>query len=118
MAKSELRGNTMNDIGQQFFKVFGIEKICTHTVINPERCNHRRMARCCDCDWHKYPEITAEKLLQIMIIYSKDFVFSVQNEENTETLKRDILKCVIDCAKYKKYAHLKHQVRSLFNEGK
>lgn len=56
----------MTEIEERFYKVFGIEKFCTHTIMNPEKCNYRRMTRCCDCDWHKYPEITNDILLELI----------------------------------------------------
>lgn len=54
----------MNEIEKMMQNVVG--EVCTHTIINPAKCNHRRMTRCCGCDWLGCPPFTAEKQLKIL----------------------------------------------------
>ena len=82
------------ELEQEFYDTFGIEKICTHTIINPEKCNRRRMTRCCGCDWLDYLNITAEKLLEMICILNET-ACEVLLAENIEDLKNEILKTCI-----------------------
>lgn len=51
---------------EKLYSLAGVDKVCTHTIINPERCNHRRMTRCCGCDWLELPPFTAEKQIELI----------------------------------------------------
>ena len=56
----------MNEIEKMMQNIVG--KVCTHTIIDPAKCNHRRMTRCCGCDWLDYPPFTAEKQFELLKI--------------------------------------------------
>lgn len=90
-----------SELEQQFFETFGIEEICTHTIINPEKCKHRRITRCCGCDWLDYPDITAEKLLVLLCIvideYNRNGRTFYLDSTNVKELKEEILDALMGC---------------------
>lgn len=114
------------ELEEQFFKVFGVEKICTHTIINPESCNHRKMTRCCGCDWLEYPEITDRKLLQLLCIYNdmQSCVETCITPCKYEDIKENILQILIDektdITDYEGGTYMDvmtKQIKQLFKEG-
>ena len=104
------------ELEQQFFKVFGIKKVCDG--LDCGTC----LAKCQN---GVYPEITAEKLIKLICIKSKDSNGYRISANNYKTLKADILKDLMNtystytlCTWEQERAEkLKQQVRSLFEEG-
>ena len=108
----------MNDIEQQFFKVFGIEPFiyCSKPRLD---CPARKVGTCTkECEYYSgllYPEITAEKLLELICLVGNTEYFLIENTGNpinVETLKGSVLHTLTLYSKFHK--ELKHQVRSLF----
>lgn len=98
----------MNEIEQNFFKVFGIEPSCDLP------CN-KRGAECTDNTYcgNEYPEITAEKLLEMICIVFNTFQsFEINRIYTAETLKDKILYLLI-LAKDDVY----DQIQQLFKEA-
>ena len=106
MVKSELRGNTMNDIEQHFFKVFGIEKRCLY----PKLCKYKGQCEC-TCAHYTYPEITDRKLLEMICILVKTQTSYPINKSNIKDIKDEVLQ---RCVNLKSY--IKHQIQQLFKE--
>ncbi len=92
------------ELEEQFFKVFGIEpkNKCGKNLIYPnclnlDKCGYE------NCIYYQieYPDITAEKFLQMICIYNSTYTngftnYSLLNERNIEELKKRILKnCLI-----------------------
>lgn len=103
-----------NELEKQFFDTFGIEP-----KLDCKRCGAMNFAlgQCAEVDCEKtYPQITDRILLELICIcsiYEKsiDCCYWVIGED-IETLKKHILEDCIDYAK-----DIKHQVRTLFEEG-
>jgi hypothetical protein len=75
---------------QEFFSVFGIEKECA-----TEYSIHcADVENCQQCKELKYPEITAEKLLEMICILNETSC-EVLASENIEDLKNEILETCI-----------------------
>ena len=116
------------DITEQFFKVFGIEPFiyCSKPRLD---CPARKVGTCTkECEHYSgllYPEITAEKLLELICILNK-FVVLNFSAIVLEKLKDEILEENIkwmttpfwnNLKGEQNRKELKHQVRSLFGEG-
>ena len=113
------------EIEKTFFDTLGIEQKCQNTFINPSKCPFIESRECCDCVSFEYPQISDRILLELICILSEwrqycdsDYVIKAINIDN---LKEDILK---DCLymsnwyEFKKCGKdIKHQVRTLFEEG-
>ena len=95
------------ELEKQFFDTFGIEERC----ILERYCND-----CKNCACYHYPLITPEILLELICILATHLknieCCHLVIAENIETLKRHTLNDCIDYAK-----DIKHQVRTLFEEG-
>ena len=101
-------------IEEEFFKTFGIEKQCKHPIKHDECIQSGLCSR--NCEYYLYPEITAEKLLQLICIYNNYSNIYGQYPImllglNMNALKEHIL---VRCINYKE--ELKQQVRKLFEE--
>lgn len=96
------------ELEQKFYDIFGIEKIKDFNY-----CNGGIVEYCL-----KYPEITAEKLLQMICIcssYVRELNYDYEiNAKNIDDLKKEILE---DCIEYaKENQEFKHQIQQLFKE--
>lgn len=84
----------MNDIEQQFFKVFGINKRCCHDNYKHQKevC-HRIPEQCQD---YQYPEITDRVLLELICLLSQYFyLFEDLHVKTVSELKDCVLqKCI------------------------
>lgn len=90
----------MNEIEEKFMETFNIK---------PKRSCYRSNTHCKDCNEDcvnfymkpKYPEITAEKLLQLLCIvineYNRDGHAFYLDSTNVKELKEDILDALIGC---------------------
>ena len=108
------------EVEKHFFNIFGIDPIgcndnqnCTGTL------------DCIECSNVKYPEITDRILLELICILSEwrqycdsDYVIKAINIDN---LKEDILKDCLHMSNWYEFKKcgkdIKHQVRTLFEEG-
>ena len=98
-----------NELEKQFFQCFGIEPKCQNTFINPSKCPFNKSRECCDCVSCEYPQITDRILLELICILDP---YCYSSGKNIQHLKESVLEW---CIKYKE--DIKHQVRSLFEEG-
>lgn len=86
----------MSEIERNFFKVFGIEPFCDLP------CN-KRGVECTDNTYcgNEYPEVTAEKLLQLLCIvideYNRNGHTFYLDSTNVKELKEDILDALMGC---------------------
>lgn len=104
-----------NELEIQFFDTFGIEPVI-------EQCYHfcNKGLNCKECSEaiKIYPQITDSILLELIFILTTLLDTTVYEDvfitvaKNREELKKDILQ---ECMLYKQ--HIKHQVRTLFEEG-
>ena len=110
-----------NELEKQFFQCFGIEpKVLIFKTMNCACGCHD----CKNCDKYKnnfsktYPQITDHILLELIFILTTLLDTTVYEDvfitiaKNREELKKDIFQ---ECMLYKQ--HIKHQVRTLFEEG-
>lgn len=102
-----------SELEQKFYETFGIKKRC----IRPKDCVRKGICRgAVACDFYTYPEITAERLLQMICVYNSTYTngytnYSLLNERNVEKLKEQILKnCLIV------RNDIKQQIQQLFKE--
>ena len=89
-----------NDLEKQFFSTFGIEPNCKFV----KYCDD-----CTKCGCYHYPRITPEILLELICILNP---YCYPSGKNIQHLKESVLEW---CIKYKD--DIKHQVRTLFEEG-
>ena len=96
-----------NELEKTFFYTFGIKE---KELEYPDNFTY-------------YPEITDRILLELICIHNQySHPFSIYGEKK-EFLKNDILECMINILNYfyehemDEYSKLKHQVRTLFEEG-
>ena len=96
-----------SELEKKFFDTFGIKK---KELEYPDNFTY-------------YPEITDRILLELICIYNQySQPFSIYSEKK-EFLRDDILELMINIFNYfyahemDKYSKLKHQVRTLFEEG-
>lgn len=105
------KGNIKMTIEEEFFKSFGIEKI--------SKCSICMVDDCCYCQHNEdyiYPEITAEKLLQLICIISQyKYVLEDLYAENINELKKNILTIYIKQS-INEDEKTKNQVKALFEE--
>lgn len=101
----------ITELEQEFFRVFGLEPFCDLP------CN-KRGVECTDNTYcgNKYPDITAEKLLEMIIIratnYKSGTVIELEPDSNIEDLKYEVLRHFIN---YRSNFD-KHQIQQLFKE--
>ena len=103
-------------IEEEFFKTFGIDKRCKDTQIIA--CSGKNSG-CRKCDIFGYPEITAEKLLELICIVSNfymDYEMPI-HLKNVKELKETILKSLICIENNEKTKNVYIQVRKLFEES-
>ena len=91
-----------NELEKQFFDTFGIEPKLECIKPSDERCNE------CGCCELKYPQITDTHYLKLICTLGSIYL-CVGNEDD---VKNHILK---HCIRHKE--DVKHQVRTLFEEG-
>ena len=96
-------------IEEKFFKTFGIEKRCKDTEIIA--CSGKN-SDCRKCDVFGYPEITAEKLLQLICICSTVYPITINYKETVDELKEFIIDF---CIRHSKELGIK-QICELFEE--
>ena len=112
-----------SELEQEFYETFGIEPkyYCTYEEVAENNleyeCTDNDLEKCKKCKnvGKKYPDITAEKLLEMICIYNNNVY---ENERITPlryiTLKEDVLHWfIIDFVGNDK---IKHQIQQLFNE--
>ena len=98
---------TMNDIEQEFYDTFGIEPEIGY-VCDKEPCEKELLEdkQCKGCSHlydtrEDYPEITAEKLLQLLCIvideYNRNGRTFYLDSTNVKELKEDILDALMGC---------------------
>ena len=102
-----------NELEKIFFDTFNIE---------PIGCNDNKKCTgvldCTQCPNATYPQITDHILLELIFILTMLLDTTIYEDvfitvaKNREELKKDILQ---ECMLYKQ--HIKHQVRTLFEEG-
>lgn len=102
-------------IEEEFFGTFHIYKSCYHPIPF-DICSYNH---CYDCEYHQYPEITAEKLLELICIVDNFTIQSYLKKEpfNFDALKNDVLeRCLFlyNCGISKD--ELIQKVRKLFEE--
>ena len=110
------------ELEQEFFKTFGIEKInkgCDEYYYVPEAISCKECEDKYCLEHLEYPEITAEKFLELICIHNIYLVTKLYSLE-VKDLKDKILQDLIDEKELreikKDYVNdeLKHQVRALF----
>ena len=109
----------MNNIEEKFYKTFGIEK----------KCNRETLKFCVgdlDCNTCKspfYPQITSEKLLELLCIvineYNRDGHTFYLDSTNVRELKEEILDALMGCidASCDLFETEVKQIQQLFKEG-
>lgn len=115
----------VTELEQKFFRVFEIEKASFDFICNKDKCNKKRLFgrfSCLECDNETkkeikvYPEITAEKLLEMICIYNSTYTngytnYSFLTERNVKKLKEQILKNCLMVGD-----DIKQQIQQLFKE--
>ena len=114
----------ITELEQEFFKVFGIDEQCICPYF-PEYMENgceicikyfQGKKDCNEKNRYKYPDITAEKLLEMIIIratnYKSGTVIELEPDSNIEDLKYEVLRHFI---KYRGNFD-KHQIQQLFKE--
>lgn len=114
------------ELEQKFFKVFEIDEQCVCPYF-PEYMENgceicikyfQGKKDCNEKNQYKYPEITAEKLLEMIIIrainYKSGTVIELEPDSNIEDLKYEVLRHFID---YRGYFN-KYQIQQLFKGDK
>lgn len=101
---------------QEFFKVFGIEPISKWHKCRDYSCIYCDEYEFCSRGEFIYPDITAEKLLEMICIYNSTYTngytnYSLLNERSTEELKGHILR---NCLKVRDDVY--NQIQQLFKE--
>ena len=111
-----------NELEKTFFDTFGIEPKCQNKFINPSKCPFNESRGCNDCVCFEYPQISDRILLELICYcYKHPFFLRGLNCNTVEDLKKDILLGLINMlylpiSKESK-KKIKHQVRTLFEEG-
>ena len=110
----------MNEIGEKFYKTFGIEPK-QHCTKEGSICAY---FECPKCDYYNYiyPPITDRILLELICLISVDYVVKIENSINTQELRTNILKSCIgyelsEMIPKSRKEQFKKQVQSLFTEG-
>lgn len=109
------------ELEEQFFKVFGIEKIecCKHFKYFDSKCDRLDLTeKCLDCIGTNkvYPKITDRVLLKLIIIainYGNRYRW-IYDTSNIEELKSETLELLIKLDVL--LPHIKHQIQQLFKE--
>ena len=94
-----------SELEQEFFRVFGIDEQCICPYF-PEYMENgceicikyfQGKKDCNEKNRYKYPDITAEKLLQMICILSAyNYIFEDLKADNIEQLKEEIIKLFFD----------------------
>lgn len=110
------KGYIKMTIEEEFFKAFGIEKRCKDTEIIA--CSGRNSG-CRKCNIFGYPEITAEKLLELICILSKYGEFKIDRGTKIDELKKSTLGLSINVtsdsfSEIFNVEEFKQQVKALF----
>ena len=104
-----------NELEKQFFDTFGIEPI-THAVWDSTETKWKNFE-----SWEEYPQISDRILLELICILSQHYSWEEENwfiERTTiEELKEWLLEVFIEIDKIGLSKIIKHQVRTLFEEG-
>ena len=93
---------------EEFFKTFGIKKRCQKLGQNFNDC----ILSPNDCGYYDYPEITDEKLLELICICSTVYPITINYKETVDELKEFILDF---CIRHSKELGIK-QICELFEE--
>ena len=117
-----------NELEKQFFQCFGIEPK-EYKACNSFPCGNPRI-ECENCKDYKlykteYPQITDRILLELICILSewRTYLHSSYTikANNTLNLKQDVLRDFLELFKWYEFKKcekgIKHQVRTLFEEG-
>ena len=94
-------------IEEKFFKTFGIEKISKCSICTVDDCYY-----CQHNEDYIYPDITAEKLLELICICSTVYPIIINYKETVDELKEFILDF---CIRHSKELGIK-QICELFEE--
>jgi hypothetical protein len=94
-------------IEEKFYKAFGIEKISKCSICAVDCCYH-----CQYSEDYIYPDITAEKLLELICICSTVYPITINYKETVDELKEFILDF---CIRHSKELGIK-QICALFEE--
>lgn len=93
------------ELEQEFYDTFGIEEKENLNYTEKGFIEHT----------YNYPEITAEKLLEMICIYNNNVY---ENEKitpsNINTLKKDVLRWIV--ADFEGNDKIKHQIQQLFKD--
>ena len=112
-----------NELEKQFFDTFGIEPKIRFHCVNSQPCAHTGF-HCKSCTYHSkdviYPQITDRILLELICISKQITMLSdfFMYRPSIEELKNNILENMLnkDLLNFKN-KDIKHQVRTLFEEG-
>ena len=103
-----------NELEKTFFDTFGIEPI-THAVWDSTETKWKNFE-----SWDEYPQITDRILLELICILGNTSYFLITDDGlpiDVDGLKKSVLHSLTLQAKIDKNNVLKHQVRTLFEEG-
>lgn len=101
-----------NELEKQFFDTFGIKiSRCTKD-------GNCYFQECSKCDWyiHTYPQITDRILLELLIIMTR-YTDIIEGFDSVQELKEFVLKDLMYSLTQPECNIVKHQVRTLFEEG-
>lgn len=113
-----------SELEQKFYDTFGIEKQCVCPYFPEYKENGCEICikyfqgkkDCNEKNQYKYPDITAEKLLEMICIYNNNVY---ENEKitpsNINTLKEDVLHWIIN--DFEGNEKFKYQIQQLFKEA-
>ena len=105
-----------NELEKQFFDTFGIEPKIRFHCANSQPCAHTGF-HCKSCTYHSkdviYPQITDRILLELICIAHTSPVITFCSR-NVVNLKNEVLNVLCN---YIDSRDIKHQVRTLFEEG-
>ena len=136
----ESRQTMTNELEKQFFDTFEVDPFiyCSKPILD---CDARKCGTCTkDCEYYSgvlYPQITDSILLELIKILSKEFIFKMFNNFDDDwalmlnTMDKDEQKWFVSCNGFKDALlsllmnvcncsdaeNIKHQVRTLFEEG-
>lgn len=104
----------MDNIEEKFFKMFGIEKRC----IRPKDCVRKGICRgAVACDFYTYPEITSNRLLQMICIVTR-YMNEICQFDSVGELKKATLEELIMLVENDNFHEKCYEdVQSLFKGG-
>ena len=106
-----------NQLEKKFFDTFGMPQLCCKKYI----ANCMRYGECEECvnydkDFSTYPQITDHILLELFVIMTR-YTDIIEGFDSVQELKEFVLKDLMYSLTQPECNIVKHQVRTLFEDG-